>query len=36
LPLVEKAIASGRAQLRVALPVLSGAQQKQLMPVRSH
>jgi CHAT domain-containing protein/Tfp pilus assembly protein PilF len=29
---VERAIASGRAQLRVALSVLSAAQQKQLMP----
>jgi CHAT domain-containing protein/Tfp pilus assembly protein PilF len=32
LPLVERAIASGCAQLRVALSVLSAAQQKQLMP----
>ena len=32
LPLVESTIASGRAQLRVALPVLSGAQRQQLIP----
>jgi CHAT domain-containing protein/tetratricopeptide (TPR) repeat protein len=31
LPLVERAIVSGRAQPRVALPVLSGAQRQQLM-----
>ena len=32
LPLVERTIASGRAQLRVALPVLSAAPRQQLMP----
>lgn len=32
LPLTEKTLASGRAQLRVALPVLLAAQQQQLMP----
>jgi CHAT domain-containing protein len=32
LPLVERMMAAGRAQLRVALPVLLDAQKKQLMP----
>jgi CHAT domain-containing protein len=32
LPLTEKTLAAGRAQLRVALPVLLAAQQQQLMP----
>jgi CHAT domain-containing protein len=32
LPLTEKTLASGRAQLRVALPVLLAAPQQQLMP----
>jgi tetratricopeptide (TPR) repeat protein len=32
LPIVERMIGSGRAQLRVALPVLFDAQRKQLMP----
>jgi CHAT domain-containing protein/Tfp pilus assembly protein PilF len=32
LPIVERTIAGGRAQLRVALPVLSGAQRQQLLP----
>jgi len=32
LPLAEKTLAGGRAQIRVALPVLLAAQQKQLMP----
>jgi tetratricopeptide (TPR) repeat protein len=32
LPLVERTIASGHAQLRVALPVLSAAPRQQLMP----
>jgi len=32
LPLTEKTLANGRAQLRVALPVLLAAQQQQLMP----
>ena len=32
LPIVERMIASGRAQLRVALPVLLSAQRQQLMP----
>ena len=32
LPLTEKTLAGGRAQLRVALPVLLAAQQQQLMP----
>jgi tetratricopeptide (TPR) repeat protein len=33
LPLVERLIASGRAQLRAALPVLADAQRQQLMPL---
>lgn len=32
LPLAEKTLAGGRAQIRVALPVLLAAQQQQLMP----
>ena len=32
LPIVERTIAGGRAQLRVALAVLSGAQQQHLLP----
>ena len=32
LPLVERMIANGNAQLRVALPVLFGAQRQQIMP----
>jgi hypothetical protein len=32
LPLTERTLANGRAQLRVALPVLLAAQQQQLMP----
>ena len=32
MPLTEKTLANGRAQLRVALPVLLAAQQQQLMP----
>jgi CHAT domain-containing protein/Tfp pilus assembly protein PilF len=32
LPIVERTIAGGRAQLRVALPVLFAAQRQQLMP----
>jgi CHAT domain-containing protein len=32
LPLTEKMLAGGRAQLRVALPVLLAAQQQQIMP----
>lgn len=32
LPLTEKTLAGGRAQLRVALPVLLAAQQQQLLP----
>ena len=32
LPLAEKTLASGRAQLRVALPVLLAAQAQQLIP----
>ncbi len=32
LPLTEKTLANGRAQLRVALPVLLAAQQQQLLP----